>query len=88
MSPMIGATCKNAVSSTGPTGAASPQSSIRNIVLVHGTTAHAFENWLYIRPRLDVQGYCSFALTYGARPDNPLFVLNTTGASPDIHLAK
>lgn len=31
----------------------------RPIVLVHGLTANAWDNWLYIRPRLALKGYCS-----------------------------
>ncbi|KAG0096173.1 hypothetical protein BGZ93_004922 [Podila epicladia] len=37
----------------------------RPVVLVHGLSANAWDNWLYIRPRLALKGYCSFALSYG-----------------------
>lgn len=31
----------------------------RPVVLVHGLAANAWDNWLYIRPRLALKGYCS-----------------------------
>jgi pimeloyl-ACP methyl ester carboxylesterase len=36
------------------------------VVLLHGLGASADANWIYIGPRLVADGYCTFALTYGA----------------------
>lgn len=35
------------------------------VVLVHGLLATQFDNWLYMAPRIQAQGYCVFSLTYG-----------------------
>lgn len=43
------------------------------VVLVHGLGATMSENWSYLSPLLAQQGYCVFALTYGERPDFPMF---------------
>lgn len=40
------------------------------VVLVHGTFANQFENWLTVSPMLKSRGYCVFALTYGLTPDS------------------
>lgn len=43
------------------------------VVLLHGLGASADVNWGYIGPRLVADGYCTFALTYGAlAPGAPL----------------
>ncbi|GAB2732138.1 esterase/lipase family protein [Kitasatospora kifunensis] len=44
----------------------------RPVVLVHGTFANGSVNWLTIAPALAAQGYCVYALTYGAEPGVPL----------------
>ncbi|MDH6111288.1 triacylglycerol esterase/lipase EstA (alpha/beta hydrolase family) [Kitasatospora sp. MAP12-15] len=44
----------------------------RPVVLVHGTFANGSVNWLTIAPALAANGYCVFALTYGAQPDVPV----------------
>ncbi|KAF9393368.1 hypothetical protein CPC16_002214, partial [Podila verticillata] len=44
----------------------------RPVILVHGLTANAWDNWLYIRPRLALKGYCSFALSYGQLNNVPV----------------
>ncbi|KAG0350227.1 hypothetical protein BG005_010252 [Podila minutissima] len=43
------------------------------VVLVHGTGANSWDNWLYYRPRLALQGYCTFALSYGQLNSLPMF---------------
>ncbi|WP_211216287.1 esterase/lipase family protein [Longispora albida] len=40
------------------------------VVLVHGTFANQFENWLALAPLLKSKGYCVYALTYGLTPDS------------------
>lgn len=40
----------------------------RPVVLVHGTFANRFENWLTLSPLLKAEGYCVFALDYGTVP--------------------
>ncbi|WP_327067643.1 lipase family protein [Kitasatospora sp. NBC_01250] len=44
----------------------------RPVVLVHGTFANGSVNWLTIAPALAAQGYCVYALTYGAQPGVPV----------------
>ncbi|KAF9388689.1 hypothetical protein CPB97_000634 [Podila verticillata] len=43
------------------------------VVLVHGTGANSWDNWLYYRPRLALQGYCTFVLSYGQMNSLPMF---------------
>lgn len=43
------------------------------VVLVHGTGANSWDNWRYYRPRLALQGYCTFALSYGQMNSLPMF---------------
>ncbi len=44
----------------------------RAVVLVHGTFANGSVNWVTAAPALASQGYCVFALTYGAMPNIPV----------------
>ncbi|WP_083975096.1 esterase/lipase family protein [Kitasatospora mediocidica] len=44
----------------------------RPVVLVHGTFANGSVNWLTVAPALAADGYCVFALTYGAEADVPV----------------
>lgn len=44
----------------------------RPVVLVHGTFANGSVNWLTIAPALAANGYCVYALTYGAVPNVPV----------------
>ncbi|KAG9323678.1 hypothetical protein KVV02_002974 [Mortierella alpina] len=37
----------------------------RALVLVHGMSGNAIDNWLYMAPRFAAKGYCVFALSYG-----------------------
>ncbi len=53
----------------------------RPVVLVHGTFADGTVNWLTIAPRLRADGYCVFALTYGAQPGVP--ILRAIAPVPD-----
>lgn len=41
------------------------------VILVHGTGGGAQTNWGPMAPALKNEGYCVFALTYGAIPDTP-----------------
>ncbi|MGH3390775.1 MAG: esterase/lipase family protein [Actinomadura sp.] len=44
----------------------------RPVVLVHGTFANGSVNWTAAAPALAANGYCVFALTYGAVPGVPI----------------
>ncbi|MFB7664690.1 esterase/lipase family protein [Kitasatospora sp. NPDC056138] len=44
----------------------------RPVVLVHGTFANGSVNWDTVAPALAQDGYCVFALTYGAVPNVPV----------------
>ncbi|KAG0296611.1 hypothetical protein BGZ96_009043 [Linnemannia gamsii] len=37
----------------------------RALVMVHGLTVNAIDNWFYMGPRFGAKGYCVFALSYG-----------------------
>ena len=43
----------------------------RPVVLLHGTSGGAVTNWATYGPLLHNEGYCVFALTYGALPGQP-----------------
>lgn len=42
------------------------------VVLVHGFLENSFANWASLAPRLVADGYCVFALNYGAREGIPV----------------
>ncbi|MFI9269588.1 esterase/lipase family protein [Kitasatospora sp. NPDC052896] len=44
----------------------------RPVVLVHGTFANGSVNWDTVAPALAMDGYCVYALTYGAMPGIPV----------------
>lgn len=43
----------------------------RPVVLIHGLSANARQNWSYLSPLLAERGYCVYALTYGMDPRLP-----------------
>ncbi|MEU5187743.1 alpha/beta fold hydrolase [Streptomyces klenkii] len=43
------------------------------VVLVHGTFANSWDNWLVLAPYLVKRGYCVYSLDYGQKPGVPLF---------------
>ena len=43
------------------------------VVLLHGLGGTADGNWAYVGPRLAAEGYCTFALTYGAPAPNSFY---------------
>lgn len=55
----------------------------RPVVLVHGTSGGAVTNWATYGPLLHNEGYCVFALTYGALPDQP-WPISELGGLSDI----
>ena len=55
----------------------------RPVVLVHGTSGGAVTNWATYGPLLHNEGYCVFALTYGALPGQP-WPLNEIGGLSDM----
>lgn len=44
----------------------------RPVVLVHGVTSNAQENWSHAAPYLVDQGFCVYTVTYGALGDGPV----------------
>ncbi|KAG0378925.1 hypothetical protein BGX24_002364 [Mortierella sp. AD032] len=44
----------------------------RALVLVHGLSANAIDNWFYMAPRFVAKGYCVFALSYGQLHEIPI----------------
>ena len=44
----------------------------RPVILAHGTLGNMADSWQAISPSLANEGYCVFALNYGARPDDLL----------------
>lgn len=50
----------------------------RPVILVHGTFLNRQDNWAYLAPSLANEGYCVFALTYGAHPQAP-WPINAVG---------
>lgn len=55
----------------------------RPVVLVHGTSGGAVTNWATYGPLLHNEGYCVFALTYGALPGQP-WPISELGGLNDI----
>lgn len=43
------------------------------VILVHGTDATAYADWAGLGPVLQTQGYCAYALNYGASPDGKTY---------------
>lgn len=43
----------------------------RPVILVHGTFLNRQDSWGYMAPALANEGYCVYALTYGAHPQAP-----------------
>ena len=43
----------------------------RPVILVHGTFLNRQDSWGYMAPALANEGYCVYALTYGAHPEAP-----------------
>lgn len=52
------------------------------VVLVHGLFANADINWGRLGPELVGAGYCTFALTYGVYPNDPLPLSSIGGRAP------
>ena len=55
----------------------------RPVVLLHGTSGGAVTNWATYGPLLHNEGYCVFALTYGALPGQP-WPISELGGFDDI----